>query len=169
MTKFDVMNYFTIIPSSINLRKFTADMLESHHIISFQYHVSYDSSKVDAFVVTTPKRVVTFKSKGKLYVYNPRHDKTDDNGNEMALVQTVEGNKLPYTKREIADAEGKPSNGVFGPILEYLERWTTGTSSTISMFTSSPLKSLFDSILSKILSPARSCPWNLRFGGMSGT
>ena len=51
---------------------------------------------------------MTFKWKGKLYVYNPRHDKTDDNGNdnEMALVQTVEGNKQPYTKREIADAEG---------------------------------------------------------------
>ena len=76
------------------------------HDLASKYHVSYDSSKVDAFVVTTPKRVVTFKSKGKLYVYNPRHDKTDDNDNEMALVQTVEGNKLPYTKREIADAEG---------------------------------------------------------------
>ncbi len=34
------------------------------------------------------------------------YNKTDDNDNEMALVQTVEGNKLPYTKREIADAEG---------------------------------------------------------------
>ncbi len=31
---------------------------------------------------------------------------SDDSDNELALVQTVEGNKLPYSKREIADAEG---------------------------------------------------------------
>eukprot|EP01040_Poterioochromonas_malhamensis_P014584 gene14584-16159_t len=42
-----------------------ANILCFHDLVS-KYHVSYDSSKVDAFVVTTPKRVVTFKSKGNL-------------------------------------------------------------------------------------------------------
>ena len=69
------------------------------HDVAKKYKVSYDQMQ-NVFVVETDKATIRFECQGKVYVYNPKKSRE-----EVALVTTVEGNKLAFTKREVAKAD----------------------------------------------------------------
>lgn len=69
------------------------------HDLAKRYAVEFDAQK-NQFKYHTPKGEAVFKAKGKVYVYNPIREQR-----EIALVTTVEGNKVAFTRREVAKAD----------------------------------------------------------------
>lgn len=69
--------------------------------VTQRYNTRYAADK-DMFVITNKinGKEIEFRSKNKLYAWNPRHGIE-----ESILVQTVAENMLPFSKREINDAQ----------------------------------------------------------------
>jgi hypothetical protein len=86
----------------------------SYFDLSKKFVIRYDQSRNAFHVHISPSVVWEFKSKGKLYVYNPKFKKMiDDNdiqhvvlvSKNDAIIETVDGNRSKFTKAEVTRAD----------------------------------------------------------------
>lgn len=84
------------------------------------YRVTFDSAKQDAFHVHTKRGIVEFRrAKNGMYIYKPNSVVRKENH-----LETVEGNKLFFTKRQLKRAEGvrRLYHIVGAPYIESLKK-----------------------------------------------